>query len=347
VGRSLLLTYCSYLLTMPGILSAATPDTTAAEPASTNAAPLLTRPSTALSGGKTAHQVQLNGMTARHAGSFTRDMNASAHIAIEEMSGVPIIQVSVNGTGPYPFVLDTGANVSVITPRLLQELNMPWAGSVTIASSLGDSAQPRAGSAALGVGGLCVEHVEINTIKDGQLGLLEGRVQGILGENFLKYFDLMIDNDYHTLTLDRSTNLANSVEGEHLPFASTGAYHSAATPDRIVVPLHLARLARPVLFLLDSGANPVMLFPVEQEAARIGSGSGRGFVNSLNVTQNCHVERTNLTIGNQTLRRVVLSACENRTREKTDTDGLLPTDIFHRLFISHHYEYVIANPRSA
>jgi hypothetical protein len=270
----------------------------------------------------------------------------SAHIAMEEMSGVPIVQVSVNGTGPYPFVLDTGANVTVINRRLLRNLNIPWAGSVTIAASLGDSSQQRTEGATLGLAGQSVEHIEINTLDDGQLGALEGHVQGILGENFLKYFDLLIDNDHHVLTLDRGTDLANLVEGEHLPLASTGSYHSAATFDRIVVSLHLALLARPVSFLLDSGTNTVMLFPAEQKAGQIGWSLGRGNVHSLNVTQNCHVERTNLAIGGQTLSRVVLSACENRTRDKTDTDGLLPTGIFHRLFISHHYAYVIANPHA-
>jgi hypothetical protein len=267
-----------------------------------------------------------------------------AHIAMEERSGVPIVQVSVNGTGPYPFVLDTGANVTVINQRLLRSLNIPCAGSVTVAASLGDSSQQRTESATLGIAGQSVEHVEINTLQEGQLGALEGHVQGILGENFLKYFDLLIDNDHHALTLDRTPSLANSVEGEQLPLARTGSYHSVATPDRIVVPLRLALLARPVSLLLDSGTNTAMLFPAQQEAAQIAWGSGRGNIHSLNASQNCHVERTNLAMGSQTLRDVVLAACEGRTRDKTDTDGLLPTGIFHRLFISHQREYVIANP---
>jgi hypothetical protein len=97
----------------------------------------------------------------------------SATIPMEEMSGVPIIQVSVNGTGPYPFVLDTGANVTVIKPRLLRNLNIHELDSVTIAASLGDSSQRRTEAATLGVAGLSVEHVKIDTVEDGQLGALE------------------------------------------------------------------------------------------------------------------------------------------------------------------------------
>jgi predicted aspartyl protease len=268
----------------------------------------------------------------------------SAHVAMEQVSGIPTVQVSVNGTGPYPFVLDTGANVTVIKPRLLRKLNLNWIGPVTIATSLGDSSQRRTEVVTLGVAGVSVEHVEINSVEGGQFGPLEKHVQGILGENFLKYFDLLIDNDHHVLTLDRSTNLANSVEGEHLTLATVGSYRSAATLDRVVVPLQLPLLARPLSFLLDSGTNTAMLFPAEQEAAQINWSAGRGEIHSLNVTQNCHVERTNLAIGTQTFRGVVLAACEDRTRDKTDTDGLLPTGIFHRLFISHRHKYVIANP---
>jgi hypothetical protein len=268
----------------------------------------------------------------------------SAHVAIEEMSGVPIVQVWVNGTGPYPFVLDTGANVTVIKRQLLRNLNMPGIGSVTIAASLGDSPHQRTEAATLSIAGLSVEHIEINTLEDGQLGTLEGHVQGILGENFLKYFDLLIDNDHHALTLDRTTSLESSFAGEHLPVGRTGTYNSAPTRDRVVVRLQLGVLARPVFFLLDSGTNTVMLFPGKQEAAQVSWSSGRGNIHSLNMIQNCHVERTTVAIGPQTLRGVVLATCEDRTREKMDTDGLLSTGIFHRLFLCHHNDYVIANP---
>ncbi|MGB9418621.1 MAG: retropepsin-like aspartic protease [Acidobacteriaceae bacterium] len=268
----------------------------------------------------------------------------SAHIAMEEMSGVPIVEVSVNGAGPYPFVLDTGANVTVISRQLLRKLNLPWAGSVTIAASLGDSPQQRTEAATLGIAGQTVEHIEVNTLDESQFGALEGHVQGILGENFLKYFDLLIDNDHHSFTLDRTTNLANSFEGERLPLARTGKDHFGATRDRIVVPLQLALLARTVSFLLDSGANTAMLFPAKGEAGQLPRNAGRGSIHSLNMSQNCHAEQTRLAIGKQTFQGVVLAACENRTRDETDTDGLLPTDIFHRLFISHHHDYLIANP---
>jgi predicted aspartyl protease len=270
--------------------------------------------------------------------------SSSARVAMQKMSGVPVVQVLVNGTGPYPFVLDTGANVTVIKRQLLRNLNMPGIASVTIAATLGDSPHQRTEAATLAIAGLSVEHIEINALEDGQLGALEGHVQGILGENFLKYFDLLIDNDHHALTLDRTTNLESSFAGEHLPVSRTGTYNSAPTLDRVVIRLQLAVLARPVFFLLDSGTNTVMLFPGKQEAPQVSWSSGRGNIHSLNMVQNCGVQRTTLAIGGQTLHDVVLAACKDRMRDRMDTDGLLSTGIFHRLFLCHHRDYVIANP---
>jgi hypothetical protein len=37
--------------------------------------------------------------------------------------------------------------------------------------------------------------------------------------------------------------------------------------------------------------------------------------------------------------------CAGLTRDKMDTDGLLPTVAFRRLYISHSGAYVIANPQ--
>jgi hypothetical protein len=285
---------------------------------------------------------------------FVLSMHAqilTARIPMEEISGVPIVSVSVNGTGPYPFVLDTGANVTMIKQQLLHRLNIVAAGSVTIAGSLGDRPQQREETASLAIAGQVIEHLEINTLEEGQLGALESHVEGILGENFLKYFDLLIDNDEHALTFepitDRTPNLENALDGQHLHLSRSGTFHATATWDRIVVSLQAsALLARPVFFLLDSGSNTAMLYPAKEESAHITWSSSRGNIHSLNANQNCQVQQTTLAIGSQTFRGVMLAACGDRTRDKTDTDGLLPTGIFHRLFISHRHEYVIVNPHA-
>jgi hypothetical protein len=54
---------------------------------------------------------------------------------------------------------------------------------------------------------------------------------GVLGENFLEQFDLLIDNDKQLLVLDQTPQLENSLTGEHLQVSRSGisnASHDAA-----------------------------------------------------------------------------------------------------------------------
>jgi predicted aspartyl protease len=267
----------------------------------------------------------------------------TAHVPMSKVAGIEIVQVSLNGTGPYAFILDTGANTTVVKRQVLHQLNVPAEQPVTIASSLGDARHQRAEIGSVAIAGLSVEHVEVNTLEDGQLGALEGRVQGILGENILKNFDLLIDNDRQLLILDRTSSLGDSLSGEHLQLSRSGSFHQAPTADRIVVQLKAPSvLPRPLLFLLDSGANVAMLYPSQGETMQ---SSHHGSIQSLHTNRSCQVERTNLVVGFHTYSQVQLATCEGMTRDKTDSDGLLPTTIFRQLFISHREDYLIANPQ--
>src|SRR5580692_12127819 len=107
-------------------------------------------------------------------------------------SGVEIVQVSLNGTGPYPFVLDTGANVSMVKRSLLRELKVPVAGAAVLVASVGESLHERAELHSMSLSGLSVQNVEVITLEGPELGGIQEQVQGILGENFLEHFDLLI-----------------------------------------------------------------------------------------------------------------------------------------------------------
>jgi hypothetical protein len=72
-----------------------------------------------------------------------------------------------------------------------------------------------------------------------------------------------------------------------------------------------------------------------------------GHMSDLDQSRDCQVQKTSLEIGSSTFRGLQLVACEGLTRNKVDTDGLLPTRLFHRFYISHSGGYVIADPLSS
>jgi hypothetical protein len=266
---------------------------------------------------------------------------------MHELAGVPLVEVYVDGAGPYPFVLDTGATVTMVTGQLLQALNIAPMRSEVIASSFGESRQQRVSPRSLAVAGLRADNIEIDMLDAGQLGVLEGHAQGILGGNFLKHFDVLIDNDRHTLTLDRTNSLAQSLAGERLQLSLGNRSSEGLTPDRLIVALRAPSLVeRSMLFLVDSGTNTAIVYPLKNETL-FSRGVASGRIESLNRNQTCRLARTPLAIGSQTYRQVMIAICENMTHNDIDNDGLLPTRLFRRLFISHRDKYVIANPLPA
>jgi hypothetical protein len=239
-----------------------------------------------------------------------------------------IVPVSINGTGPYNFLLDTGSNVTLVDRRLLRQLKISVTDPVTIVTVLGQTSKQRGlWAESVSIVGLSVQHVALNTFADLQVVRLQGGVQGILGENFLEHFDLLFDNDQQTLTLDPGSSLAASLAGEHLQLSRFGNFNNAPIPDRLVVELKVpSYLQKPLLFLVDSGTNTAVLYP----------GQGGLAIRAMQASQ-----RADLT---GKFRGIDLATCEGLTRNKMDTDGVLPTRIFRQFFISYKAGYVIANP---
>jgi len=278
--------------------------------------------------------------------ALTEGQASIASVQMNEIGGEEVVHVSINGTGPYDFILDTGSNVTIVRSQLIRKLNLSSGAPMAIVTATGETRGQRVIIESIAVAGLAVEHLEINALDRVQV--LNGRVQGILGENFLKKFDLLIDNEQQTLFIDRTSSLEATVAGERLNFSRFGSFDYKPTPDRIVIKLKVPSfMEKPLLFLVDSGINTAALYPPPGgHALRALQSSQHVSMSDLNERRDCQIQKTTLEIGVGTFRGLELVACEGLTRNKMDTDGLLPTRVFHRFFISHRGGYVIANPRS-
>jgi Aspartyl protease len=280
--------------------------------------------------------------------SLAQGQTIPVSIPMMNIAGKKIVSVSINGSGPYNFLLDTGSNITLVDRGLLRELKLSGIEPVTLVTVLGETSQQAGMSAkSIGIGGLNLEHVALATFDRAQMVRFDKRVQGILGENFLAHFDLLIDNDGETLTLDSGSSLAASLAGERLPISRFGIANSASTEDRLIVKVKVpSYLQKPLLFLVDSGANAAVLYPGQEGAAvRAMQGSQRADLMGLDQRQTCRIRKATVELGAEKFRGIDLAACEGLTRYKMDTDGVIPTSIFHRLFISYKGGYMIANPQ--
>jgi hypothetical protein len=266
-------------------------------------------------------------------------------VPMSEIAGEDVVPVYINGSGPYDFILDTGSNVTIMRSELARKLNLSGGPPMSIVTALAETRGQRVIVDSISVAGLAAEHLEINALD--LVRALDGRVQGVLGENFLKNFDFLIDNEHQTLFLDRTSGLKDTLAGDRLRFSRFGNLDYRPTADRIVIKLKVPSFQeKPLLFLVDSGTATAVLYPLPGSLAlRAMQSSQQVSMTDLFERRDCRVQKTTLEIGTGSFRGLDLVACEGLTRNKMDTDGLLPTKVFHQFFISHRGGYVIANPR--
>src|SRR5690348_14656944 len=55
-------------------------------------------------------------------------------IPMQDMGGRPVVELRINGEGPYRFILDTGATATVVSDELSRELSLTPAPGVQVAS---------------------------------------------------------------------------------------------------------------------------------------------------------------------------------------------------------------------
>ena len=174
--------------------------------------------------------------------------------------GFLIVPVSINESGPYSFILDTGTNRTLIRNDLLETLGISSKRLVPLNMTNGVTYARETVAKSVAVAGLSVNDLEVEGIDSSQFTRMWASVQGVLGEDFLKHFDVLIDNRAKTLTLDYASDLAASLSGDHLPLSFSGRRGNYSTADRLVLDVRLPSVDT-LHFQLDSGTDSVTLFP--------------------------------------------------------------------------------------
>jgi predicted aspartyl protease len=115
-----------------------------------------------------------------------------------------VIPVSINGRGPYRFVLDTGATLTCVDSRLAEELDLRDApGVVAFGGTIRGTGQMRV---------VRIDSAEVGTAKAARLNgcvvdlqpMAQAgvKIDGLLGLNFLKNYRVTIDFHSSSVRLD-------------------------------------------------------------------------------------------------------------------------------------------------
>jgi len=117
-------------------------------------------------------------------------------------NGYPLVPGRPNGTGPYLFLLDTGAGPCLISPAVARSLDLPMGNRGTARGVADDLESCRSVLALLAVGDQCAADLEVGVMDCATISGYAGtQVDGYLGHGFLSRFAVSVDFPRRALSL--------------------------------------------------------------------------------------------------------------------------------------------------
>jgi hypothetical protein len=262
------------------------------------------------------------------------------------------VSVTINGTGPYEFLIDTGSQVTVIEPSLAAQLRLKSHGNIEVSAVGNHSTAELVSPDLVEVGPFAVHQPLVVVESLPQIQALDPKIRGLLGGSFLGHFDLLIDYAHKLLCLDETEQMRQNLQGEHVVIIQqTDGLQNLPFPHRLLIPTHIqGKYSRDVLLMLDSESNVPVLYTnnlktpawLLKDRTHMGNVAGHGPQLSLTV-----LPSEEIRIGSHVVREVAFFAPANTERRVVGAgeDGLLPTALFKRVFISYAEHFVILDPK--
>jgi Aspartyl protease len=260
-----------------------------------------------------------------------------------------VLPVFINHAGPYDFLLDTGTDTTIVGPSLAEELHLRTQGSAVISGAGFHEAGSFAQLDLVQAGSHAVAGQEVLVYGLMNLRSVDTRIRGILGEDFLEHFDMLIDKGHKLLCLDDSASMRAEVNGPHVPLATPERKPDAAPlPSSLILSARLSDGSQPIRLKLDSGTNASFLYNTNGPMAPGGYRSGSVVGSCADGDQKVFsaLPPQQVKIGSIRLPNVTFMALAHPQKDSNRRafDGLLSMDLFRRVFINHTDHYVVLEP---
>jgi predicted aspartyl protease len=247
-----------------------------------------------------------------------------------------VVPVLVDGAGPFDFLLDTGTNTTLVTPKLAARLRLRADGNLRLLTVAGERRVPRSRLGEVAVGGRAARELEALVCELGELRAADPRIEGVLGQNFLARFNYSLDYDERRLVFESAgeTPAAPSGEGVRVPFESREG--------RLLLAAQGGGGRESWRLVLDTAATALVLFKDRADkfdAAPRGSMTAATNAGSRAV----RVARLRrLRVGGEEFADVPVALIPDPAgAPEREEDGLLPASLFRYLYVNHREGYVV------
>src|SRR5580704_16041341 len=220
-----------------------------------------------------------------------------------------IVSLTANDQGPFDFVLDTGADTTIVDSSLANTLSLVSAGSLQQTTLAGIQTLTRSSIRSMAIGRGRVENVPVLVEDLGGLRNMDGRIEGIAGQNFLAHFNYLLDYRKHSVRIEQADEIQQALDGDRVPMDRSD--------NRMIVALEAQSVGRAKLrLLLDSGANTVVLLPAASHALNLSAQEG-GVETTSSGKVGLHMCRIHaLTVGSQQLQEIAVALASTAPAEQ-------------------------------
>ena len=206
--------------------------------------------------------------------------------AVDDRGGI-VVEVRVNGDGPFRFLLDTGASRSIVSDELARHLAAPVVAKSEVVTNAGSTMHLVVRLASVELPFAQATSLLAPVLPAARLAVAGPDIRGVLGQDFLSAFNYTLDYRRGRLTWDES-----------IACNTPSAVPMNAAEGRFVMTLR-AETGAPLRLVPDTGAEVAVIF------------RGRAPVPTV----------SRLRVGTSTLRDIRPVIVD---REDPAADGLLP-----------------------
>ena len=244
----------------------------------------------------------------------------AAEIAVRiDESGAVIVPVRINGTGPFPFLLDTGSTHSVVSLSLVERLELRFVAKTSVLTSTGREWRPVTRLDQTTIEGAESKGLLASVAASSQLDAAARGIEGIIGQDFL--FGLNYTLDYRGKRL--LWNDGGSIgDGARLPLVAQGG--------RYLVQVMSSAGKAPLLLVPDSGASGFVAYERnDRTRLMLTPAAGLTSVHGLSGGQSARTMMLReLRLGEITVRDQPVAVIARDSNDLVEGDGLLPLHLF-------------------
>jgi len=256
-----------------------------------------------------------------------------------------VVPLTINHTGPYDFLVDTGSTITIIDPELLHFLKLDVIEGGTVTAITGKSTIPLAIAQTVSVGPMIQSKVELGARDLAGLHEMDSKIRGVLGQNVLRNADYLIDYHNRTIEFDFGGSLAAVLDGKRI---NTIRLETPDNPNywNIEVPVKLAESNPHELnLILDTGSASLVLFSDSLDLARLSKRASlpMSMKDDAGTRKSAPAYPAQIHVGAISLdveARVIATGFKG-----LGVNGLLPTAGFGSVYISNSHGFVIFQPK--